>query len=122
MNLMDKAVSFKGLTKINEILGILGENVSTSFKVEEMIALQNLARKISKDNIESIEMNVTNGTARIGSFNASIVQISEEERQRISKILREHLELDPPSSPEGSTPDSGIPDTPQGSGESQNSY
>lgn len=116
MDLMDKAVSLKGLTKINEILDILGENISTSLKVKEIIAMQNLYRKISKDHIESIELNVSNATARIGSYNVSIVQISETERQRISKILREHLELDPPSS-EGDATDSG---TPQGSEGGQN--
>ena len=121
VDLMDKAVSLKGLTKINEILNILGENVSTSLKVKEMIAMQNLYRKISKDHIESIELNVTYDTVPIGSYNVSVVQISEMERQRVSKILREHLELDPPSS-EGKATDSGTTGNSQESDGGQSQY
>jgi polyisoprenyl-teichoic acid--peptidoglycan teichoic acid transferase len=105
VNLMDQAVSLKGLTKINEILDILGQNISTSLKVREMIAMQDLYRKISKENIDSIELKGTNTRIQIGAYQPWVFQVSEAERQRVSKILREHLELDPPSS-EGELTDS----------------
>lgn len=107
VSLMDQALSIKGLTKINQIMDIMGQNISTSFKVQEIIALQNLYRNISKDNIETIELKVTNGWAQIGGYKASIVQVSEEERQRVSQILQEHLEWKPSSSEETPTNSTG---------------
>lgn len=116
VSLMDQALSLKGLTKVNQIMDILGENISTSFKVRELLAMQELYRKISKDNIDMIELKVTDGWAQIGGQNASIVQVSDAEKQRVSQILREHLELDPPS-PEEETaqPDPGA--APENEGE-----
>jgi polyisoprenyl-teichoic acid--peptidoglycan teichoic acid transferase len=111
--LIDKIVSFDNITKVNTILKSLGENVSTSITVDEMITLQKIYRDIPKKNIQTITIKGENKRLKYWYF-----FVSKEERQRISDILRKQLELKPEKIP-GPDPTEGMLDDSSSDGDEQ---
>jgi LCP family protein required for cell wall assembly len=89
--LIDKMVSFNGLTKFNELTQKVGKNLSYSFKPKEIPTLTEIYKDIPKQNIQSIEPKVENAR-RDGQ---DVVLMSLQERERISKILQTQLEWKP---------------------------
>lgn len=90
-----KMASFKNVSKIDDILQALGKNVAFDFNIKDLPSLQRLISNIPKENMESLELKGDDGNWRPGSGRTYYYYVHEPERQRISDILREHLELPP---------------------------
>lgn len=84
---MDKAASFSSITKVSDILTILGNNVTTNFNMKKMQTLFSDYRDTRK-NIETIEISGSGDT--IGGIWYYIVP--DEEMNRITQTIKEHME------------------------------
>jgi polyisoprenyl-teichoic acid--peptidoglycan teichoic acid transferase len=87
--LIDEAVSFQSIWKIDQILNEVEENVRTNQDKNDMDNL----RKHYLDAARSPERLTLEGEGQ-KIENIWYLIVSEEERSRVSNILREHLELD----------------------------
>lgn len=86
-NILRKGVNVQLLWRYDEILSALGNNVETNLTLEEMLIIQrNYVGALN--NITEVEIN---GKPEI--TNRWYYVVSEEERTRISNMLKEHLEL-----------------------------
>ncbi|PTX55131.1 LytR family transcriptional attenuator [Melghirimyces profundicolus] len=88
---MDEAVSIKSVTKIDDILKSVGNNVTHNMQIDQLLALQNIYRKIPKDHLETLKMNGENSNNNPRGIWYYIV--SDQERLRLSNIIRKQLEL-----------------------------
>src|SRR5690606_9895520 len=86
---IDKGASFSTLTKFDDILDILGENISTNLTFDEMKTIQ----KHYKDATGSLEQSAINGSGKMINGIYYFI-VPEEERLALSGKLKEHLELD----------------------------
>ncbi|MEH7224667.1 LytR family transcriptional regulator [Bacillus sp. JJ1566] len=85
--IIDKGASFTSVTKIDDILGALGTNVTTDISFDEMKTIQSKY----KDARHSIEQFSINGVGQ--TLDSWYWIVSEEERQAVSTRLKKHLEI-----------------------------
>jgi polyisoprenyl-teichoic acid--peptidoglycan teichoic acid transferase len=85
-SIIDKGARVSSITKFDNILGILGENVKTNMTFEEMKDIQK-NYKSARNHVESTE--ITSSGKMIGGTYYGIV--AETERQRIQKLVQEYL-------------------------------
>ncbi|MED4014494.1 MULTISPECIES: LCP family protein [Sutcliffiella] len=83
-----KGASFSGITNLDSILNAIGQNVKTDIASTEMLDIQ----KNYKEAINDLEVLQITGTGTTIS-RIYYLQVPEEERLRISTILKEHLKL-----------------------------
>jgi LCP family protein required for cell wall assembly len=92
--LVDKLITVKGITKLPEISRTLGKNFEHSLSLTEMPTLAGVYQQIPKQNIETIELTFIPQKIR----GMDLLILPDEERERLSRILKEHLELIPKGS------------------------
>lgn len=83
-----KGASFSGLTNLDSILNAIGQNVKTDIASTDMLDIQ----KNYKDAINDLEVLQITGTGTTIN-RIYYLQVPEEERLRVSSILKEHLKL-----------------------------
>ena len=87
-DLVAKSTVVNSLTKLDEIFSTVGENVQTDLLLREIWALKNEYSDAAR-NAEAVKINAE--SEKVNSVFYEIVNY--EERVRLSKLLREHLEL-----------------------------
>jgi polyisoprenyl-teichoic acid--peptidoglycan teichoic acid transferase len=86
----NKAASLGSITKLDDIFTALSENVKTNITFNEMVDIQKNYKSAAK-NVEQLSLqNVSKGTKIDGIY---YLTISEEEKQNVQGILREHLKV-----------------------------
>jgi polyisoprenyl-teichoic acid--peptidoglycan teichoic acid transferase len=110
--LIDNIASAKGVFNFGEVMKAVGDNFEMSFQVSDLPALIDLYRSIPKQNVQTIEAQVTfEKIPGVGDVDI----LNQAERDRINKIMSQQLEIKP--HPGGST--TANPDDPnQSSGDS----
>lgn len=85
----DKATSFSSITKIKNLLDVIGDNMQTNMTLDEMIDIQqNYSDTL--DNQEKLELAGTGGKVDgIWYYN-----VDEEEKSRVTAKLKEYLEVE----------------------------
>ncbi|WP_100333187.1 LCP family glycopolymer transferase [Bacillus alkalisoli] len=86
---INKGASFTGLTNLDSILGAIGQNVRTNLSTDEMLNIQRNYKEARHD-LETLHLS-GNGTKINGIY---YFQVPEEERLRLSGILKNHLKVD----------------------------
>jgi anionic cell wall polymer biosynthesis LytR-Cps2A-Psr (LCP) family protein len=86
---INKGASFSGLTNLDSILGAIGGNVRTDLNTDEMMDIQKNYKEARHD-LEVLQL--TGSGATIDGI--YYFQVLEDERMRVSNVLREHLRLD----------------------------
>ncbi|KGP74556.1 LCP family protein [Pontibacillus yanchengensis] len=86
-SMMDELASFTSITKVKGLLDIVSNNVATNMKLDRMLSIQRHFASTRK-NTEKLSLNGTGQT--IDGLWYYIV--SEEERNRVSSILKNHLQ------------------------------
>lgn len=86
---INKGANISSVTKIDDILDILGNNVQTNLTFDEMVDIQS-NYKAARHNLSQHQL--TGSGTRIDNIYYLIV--AEEDREKLSKQLRDHLELD----------------------------
>lgn len=89
--LMSQMTSVKTVSKVDDLLEAVGNNVSHNMEIKQMIALQDTYRKIPKDRTETLELNGEN--SKDNPQGIWYFLVNDEERLRISNILRKQLKL-----------------------------
>lgn len=90
-SLMNQAVSVQSVTKIDDVLKAVGNNVGHNLEINQMLALQDTYRKIPKERIETLELSGEN--SKDNPQGVWFYMVTDEERLRVSNILRKQLEL-----------------------------
>ncbi|WP_077619833.1 LytR family transcriptional regulator [Bacillus sinesaloumensis] len=85
--IIDKGANLSSITKIDDILGALGTNVTTNVSFDEMKTIQ----ANYKDARHKIEQYSINGVGQ--TLDRWYYIVSEEERQAVSARLKNHLEI-----------------------------
>lgn len=85
--LMGKANSFSSITKVNEVVDILGDNMKTNVTFDDMKTYVRYVPKWKDFKVNSIEINGENETIN-GVY---YYYVSEDERQYVSNQLKDHL-------------------------------
>lgn len=88
MGMIESGAQLSSLTNMGPILKSLGGNVTTSLSFSEMVSIGNHYRS-ARHNLEEIQIS---GTDRIIDGIYYYI-VSDEEREKISQMLKEHLEL-----------------------------
>lgn len=91
-SLMEQALSIKSISKVDDILRSVGNNVTHDFEVSQFMALQNIYSQ-AKNQTETVAMEGYDD--KNNPRGVWFHHVSDEERLRVSNLLREHLELDP---------------------------
>ncbi|MGD6778604.1 LytR family transcriptional regulator [Sutcliffiella horikoshii] len=86
---INQGANISSVTKIDDILDILGNNVRTNLTFDEMVEIQS-NYKAARHNLSQHQL--TGSGTKIDNIYYLIV--AEEDRMNISNQLREHLELD----------------------------
>lgn len=86
MAIIDKAASFQSVTKFQDILDAIEENVMTDFTFDQMIYVARHYRKARKD-LKTYEMK-GHGTKINGTY---YLQVSKSERQKVHDMIVEQL-------------------------------
>ncbi|MCA1321599.1 LCP family protein [Bacillus tianshenii] len=86
---INKGASFSGITKLDNLLGAIGENVKTDLDSMEMVTIQQNYASARHD-METVQI-VGSGATIDGIY---YLQVPEDERLRVSSLLREHLDLE----------------------------
>lgn len=89
-SLMEKALSVSSITKMDDIMKSVGDNVTHDFKMNQMMDLQKIYRE-AKDDSETIQMDGYDD--KNNPQGIWYHYVSDEERLRVSNILRNHLKL-----------------------------
>ncbi|PTM60000.1 LytR family transcriptional attenuator [Desmospora activa DSM 45169] len=89
-SLMNQALSITSITKVDDIMQSVGNNITHNFKMNQIMDLQKIYRE-SKDDSESIKMEGYDD--KNNPEGVWYHYISDEERLRVSNLLRKHLEL-----------------------------
>lgn len=89
--LLNKTASLSSVLKIEEILNIMGENIKTNISFEEMKTFF-LQFKKDWDEYQITTEEIAGSSQMIHGI--YYYQVSDEERERISAILKEHASLD----------------------------
>lgn len=87
-NLIRQSSNIANITKIDDILETLGKNVRMNLTAPEILQLQRLYGNVPKENIETIVLEGHDN--HDGRY---YYMLNDGEAQRVSAILREHLEL-----------------------------
>jgi len=90
--LIDKIASFDGVTKFSDITEAVGKNFQYSFGITRLPALVNVYKKIPKEKIETVELNLI--PQRLPG-DGEVLILKQAERDRVSKILQQQLEFKP---------------------------
>jgi polyisoprenyl-teichoic acid--peptidoglycan teichoic acid transferase len=85
---IDKGASVNSLTRFDDIFAALGKNIRTNMTFDEMVEIQK-NYKDARHNIDQLQ--VSGKGTRIN--NIYYQEVSEEEKQRVQKELKNHLEL-----------------------------
>lgn len=93
--IMKKMVSFQGISQFKDLSDKVGENVSYSVKLTDIVPLMSIYDNIPKSNIETITIQTTS-ERREGQ---AVEIISEEEQKRVSQIFQKQLEWTPKNDP-----------------------
>ncbi|WNB92680.1 LytR family transcriptional regulator [Bacillus sp. NEB1478] len=87
-SIIDEGAQLSSITKLGDILGVMGDNITTNMAFDEMKDIQ-ANYKGARKSVQSLEIKGKGGKIDgIYYFN-----VSEEERNRITSVLKEHLEL-----------------------------
>ncbi|MDR7073188.1 LCP family protein required for cell wall assembly [Fictibacillus barbaricus] len=87
-SIIDEGAQLSSITKLGEILGVMGDNITTNMSFDEMKEIQS-NYKGARKNVQSLEIKGRGGKINgIYYFN-----VSDEEKKRISSLLKEQLEL-----------------------------
>ncbi|HEY9577020.1 MAG TPA: LCP family protein, partial [Pseudobacillus sp.] len=86
--ILDKGASMKSIWKYNDILGALETNMQTNLSVDEMMAIQKHYAG-ARNNIKQEQLG--GAGQKIDGIYYYIV--SDEEKERVSSIFKEHLNL-----------------------------
>ncbi|UWE03520.1 LCP family protein [Laceyella sacchari] len=89
--LLDKLVSFDGISQFSKITSALGNNFQHGFRLDDIPALIKVYREIPKQNIRSIHIKVVD--IKVGG--ADMLDIPQSEKKRIRKLLQQQLEYQP---------------------------
>ncbi|WP_380705357.1 LCP family protein [Salinithrix halophila] len=89
--LMKKVVSLDSVTKTDDILKAVGQNINHNIKMKEMLALENLYRQIPSGRIEMVKIRGENSNQN--SQHLWYYLVNDQERKRVSRILRKQLDL-----------------------------
>lgn len=87
--ILDQNKSLFSTTKLNEILNIIGSDVRTDITSKEMLDLALQMLNYSSEDIKQVSYNAYSD--RFGEQNLWYVVVPEEERVRVSNILKESL-------------------------------
>lgn len=87
--LIQKSTQISNITKIDDILASLGRNVVMNIGGSELFAFSKQYRDIPKENMETIEWELIESPEG-GTF---YFDLAEGEAERVSRILRQHLNL-----------------------------
>lgn len=93
--IMKKMVSLQAISQFKELSDKVGENVSYSVKLTDILSLMAIYDNIPKSDVETITIQTT-FERREGQ---SVEIISEEEQKRVSRILQKQLEWTPKKDP-----------------------
>ncbi|WP_156488461.1 LytR family transcriptional regulator [Fictibacillus phosphorivorans] len=86
--IINEGAQVSSITKLGSILDVLGDNISTNMSFDDMKDIQ-ANYKGARKSVQSIEINGQGGNiGGVYYFN-----VNEEERTRISSMLKKHLEL-----------------------------
>jgi LCP family protein required for cell wall assembly len=86
--IINEGAQVSSVTKLNDILNVLGDNITTNMSFDDMKKIQSHYRGARKD-VQSLEIKGTGGKINgIYYFN-----VNNEERNRITSTLKKHLEL-----------------------------
>ncbi|WP_226682031.1 polyisoprenyl-teichoic acid--peptidoglycan teichoic acid transferase TagU [Sutcliffiella horikoshii] len=86
---INQGANISSVTKIDDILDILGNNVRTNLTFDEMVEIQSNYKE-ARHNLSQHQL--TGSGTRIDNIYYLIV--AEEDRLNLSNLLREHLDLD----------------------------
>ena len=86
---VDEALQFKSITKVDDIANVIGERVETNVKISEGISMFLNLTGFSSDNIESVKLDTVPETINGISYQIAITESLEEAKLE----LKEHLEL-----------------------------
>jgi polyisoprenyl-teichoic acid--peptidoglycan teichoic acid transferase len=92
--IVDKLVSFEGMTKSLNIIETVGQNITYSIHLNEIPLLKQIYKE-SKNNLEIVKIN----TIPYKKKGIWYEILPEKERQRVSYILQQQLQFDPHLSP-----------------------
>ncbi len=87
--LADKAASLSSIFRVFKIMAILGENVKTDFKEEQIRKLAILFKDFSSSGIATIELKGTNERKWMHGYNLWVYVVDKEEKKRINQILQQ---------------------------------
>lgn len=85
--ILEKSASLSAITKYDEIIDSIGNNLQTNFSISNILALQKYTSSI--DDIESMTLKGSNLTLN----NVYYYSLDEESVESISSTLSEHLEI-----------------------------
>lgn len=86
--IINEGAQVSSITKLGSILDVLGDNIATNMSFDDMKDIQS-NYKDARKSVQSIEINGQGGNiGGVYYFN-----VNEEERTRISSMLKKHLEL-----------------------------
>ncbi|SDX51306.1 transcriptional attenuator, LytR family [Marininema mesophilum] len=106
-NLMKQAMSLNSISKIDDVIKAVGDNVNHNLKVNEMLDLQSTYRGIPKKNTNTLKMSGYDSNKNPKGI--WYHYIPEQERLRISLELRKQLNL-PLQTPDGKPYNGKIPE------------
>ncbi|WP_416729660.1 LytR family transcriptional regulator [Fictibacillus sp. JL2B1089] len=86
--IINEGAQVSSITKLGNILDVLGDNIATNMSFDDMKDIQ-ANYKGARKSVQSIEVNGQGG--KIGGV--YYFNVNEEERTRISSMLKKHLEL-----------------------------
>lgn len=95
---IDRLTAPQNIHKIPEIIAILGDNISYDIKINDTITLANTWKRIPKENMEIIQFDRQNGLLEDyitlnGVRRNFVYKLTEEERLRVSNLLKQQLEI-----------------------------
>ncbi|WP_235998319.1 LCP family protein [Heyndrickxia sporothermodurans] len=92
-SILDEGASISSLWNYDNIFDALAKNVKTNFTFEEMLGIQSQYKDIRK-NIEELKVEGENEwIPNESGKNIYYYSVKNEERQKLSDLLRNHLEL-----------------------------
>ncbi|MCS1352243.1 LCP family protein [Mechercharimyces sp. CAU 1602] len=100
--MVSKMSQFNQLSKIDNMLSAVGDNVRMQFSASELLEIQGVYQDIPDNKKETLQLQGSNQTLQLPGkarpYDYFVVAL--EERQRVSNLLRSHLQL-PAQSVEG---------------------
>lgn len=88
--IIDQSTSVRTVTRVPEILNIMGSNVRTDMETGTMLGLVTNLSSLKSDNVESLRL--TGESVMINRV--SYVKVEEEDRLEVERALQERLKID----------------------------